>query len=1203
MKPRPPRPQFWGSQRSNGPIRLPQDWGCGGGSGIFLTVFLALALLCGGPHDVQAARNTPAASFDTGWRLWLDDRAEWQNDTLYLPDEVDLAKMPPNPPTGGWAALGARAGIPVSLPSTVEEHFWGRPPAGVPAGSAPTDIVNARGNYLGVSWWYRPFTAPALRPGERLVFSFPGARLRAEVYVNGHLVGYDLVGETPFTADATRALKPGGPNLLAVRITNPGGLLAWQDFETMKWGQYTIPATHGFGGLDGGVAMNVRGPVTVSDLTVLNRPNIQTVTLHSEVTSSGPAYDGPVALSIGRQGKSVWSGSVDVHVPAGGTASVGKDVTVPQAQLWDVGRPILYQAAAALPGIVHSDRRTPFGFRWFTAQGIGTDAKLTLNGRRFVPRSAISWGFWAPNGIFPDQAAADREVAAVRALGLTGLQNHRHMPKPVVLNAFDRAGLLRYCEPGGGVFAVADGQGESSSTPGPVDTSGTGGEPPSFLGRYELAKVLAMIRADRSHPSVILWSLQNEISPNLHNPRIFYTLRRMREADPSRIILLKSGIGPRNQVWSLPYSDDWMHDDGTGFSGWWDQHTAVDSAGVYQDKMYRSPTDFQYRSHNKTEIVTWGEMASGASPDDHAADVAWHQASGVGGYDLAAHQALLAAYDKFLGDYGFRAAFPTAETLFREAGNKHYFSAARIMENARIANDNDYVVLSGWESTSSDDHSGLTDSLRLLKGDPSPLKQACAPELLVVRPRHYVVAEGDGATVDVHLVNENNLHGPYRYRLTVRAALAGGKPFFDTTFPVSITGGDTFGQLLKGDIVFTPPEAGTITISAILSAPNSPAPVLQRTEQFLAVNTQPAPISGAVAIAGETDETRGTLQKQFGLAAIPFTPDSGQLKTILVTTGSGPGKWQPFGDPSVTISNTTDPGLYQPQLFGPAQTVQTLHGLTPGQAKVELFLAETYTDQPGQRLFDVALNGQTVLKAFDIVQEAGGKGRALVKTFTVDVPKGDLTLSVPNVEKDNAQFAALRVTDSQGKVIREVFRSAAFKDKAGDVWKPVSFGGFDWAAFLPAALARVHDDGTRLVLLTSGGSDAAEAAQALAEEKIVTYTGEAGAPGPSWLGFWYFGRRHWLLNGLPSDCVLDWPYQIGSGSGLFLSGPSVEAVIGYGKNHDPKIGIGAAVITYGAGRIVLLDLPGLQRAFTAGDGSGFQPVTAKRIIYNALQGE
>ena len=592
-------------------------------------------------------------------------------------------------------------------------------------------------------------------------------------------------------------------------------------------------------------------------------------------------------------------------------------------------------------------------------------------------------------------------------------------------------------------------------------------------------------------------------------------------------------------------------------------------------------------------------MATGASPDDHTADIMWHKENGVGGYDLAAHQALQAAYSKFLDDYGFRGAFPTAQALFLSAGNKHYFSAARILENARISNLNDYIVLSGWESTSVEDHSGLTDSLRLLKGDPSPLKQASAPELLVVRPLHSVIARGDSATVDVHLVNENVLHGPYRLR--VQAATGGGKPFYSASFPVTVLGGDTFGQLLRQNVRFTPSAAGPVSIRAALFAPNARTPVLQRTEPLLVVETQPAPISGRVAVAGTTAGISEALQTQFGLASSPFTPASGRVDTILAATTAGQDNWQSFSDGGVAISGTPDPGLYQPQLYGQARTVQTFHALTPGKVKVELFFAETYFDQPGKRLFDVALNGRTVLKAFDIFQEAGGKGKALVKTFTVDAPQGDLSLTVPNVEQDNATFAALRITDSAGRVIREVFRADSYQDSMGAVWKPLPAAGFDWTAFLSAALPRVHDDGTRLVLLTSGGSDAAEAAASLARLNIVTYTGEAGDPGPSWLGFWYFGRKHWLLDGLPSDCVLDWPYQIGSGSGLYLSGSNVEAVIGYGKNHDPKIGIGAAVLTYGKGQIVLLDLPGLERAFSLGDGSGFQPVTAKRIIYNALQ--
>ena len=233
------------------------------------------------------AEVSDGANLDQGWRLWLDPKAAWQGDTLYLPEDVKLTNLPANPPTGGWAVLDDQAGIGVSLPATVEEYYFNRAPARTAASTSPSEIVAAEGYYQGVSWWYRPFTPPALQPGERLVFYFPAARLRSEVYVNGKLAGYNIISEAPFTADATDALNPGGKNLLAVRITNPGGRLDWMDFLTMIWGKYTLPATHAFGGLAGGVEMQVRAPVSVSDLAVFNKPDPHSVHVQAEITSSG----------------------------------------------------------------------------------------------------------------------------------------------------------------------------------------------------------------------------------------------------------------------------------------------------------------------------------------------------------------------------------------------------------------------------------------------------------------------------------------------------------------------------------------------------------------------------------------------------------------------------------------------------------------------------------------------------------------------------------------------------------------------------------------------------------------------------------------------------------------------------------------------------------------------------------------------------
>ena len=79
-----------------------------------------------------------AANLDQEWRLWLDPKAAWQNDALYLPEEVNLTNLPVNPPTGGWAVLGDQTGIRVSLPATVEEYYFNKAPARTARSTSPS---------------------------------------------------------------------------------------------------------------------------------------------------------------------------------------------------------------------------------------------------------------------------------------------------------------------------------------------------------------------------------------------------------------------------------------------------------------------------------------------------------------------------------------------------------------------------------------------------------------------------------------------------------------------------------------------------------------------------------------------------------------------------------------------------------------------------------------------------------------------------------------------------------------------------------------------------------------------------------------------------------------------------------------------------------------------------------------------------------
>ncbi len=477
----------------------------------WLCLGLAALAICHGPLRAEDISKS-------GWRLWLDPQAAWKDDTLYLPSEVQLDKLPVNPPTGGWNVLGESQGISVTLPTTVEEHYWGqegtRPYGKLEAQRGPlTSFPN--GAYQGVSWWWRDIQIPDFKPGQRIGVSFRGARLRSEVYCNGQMCGYSIMTELPFTADLTKAVKPGATARLAVRITNPGGAYDWIDFcqERIEWGKYTLPPSHGFGGLDRDIQLDVRDNVSVTDLAAINKPDLHQVHLTAEITSAGLRYDGPVHFTISREGRTAWEKDEHVTVNEGERKTVEVDAQVDSAQPWDLRNPVLYQAKAVL-GSDASGKETDFGFRFFTADGIGSDdAKLTLNGRRIVVTSAISWGYWGRNGIFPDEEMAKREVADAKALGLNCLTFHRTIGKPEVLDIQDHQGLLRYEEPGGGKFilgtrytrgpwgpngeflAPGDG-GESLSTkkdyvePATVDTSGSGpdGEPQVFWEKYEQEK-------------------------------------------------------------------------------------------------------------------------------------------------------------------------------------------------------------------------------------------------------------------------------------------------------------------------------------------------------------------------------------------------------------------------------------------------------------------------------------------------------------------------------------------------------------------------------------------------------------------------------------------------------------------------------------------------------------------------------------------
>jgi hypothetical protein len=1070
------------------------------GRSVFVFAFMFLVLPLCRAEDISKS----------GWKLWPDTNAVWKNDDIYLPEEVELAKLPINPPTGGWSSLNDQQGIPVTLPSTVEEHFWGkfglRPYSKNEAQrGAGTSFEN--GNYLGVSWWWRDILVPKFKSGQRFVVSFRGARLRAEVYCNGKLCGYTIMTELPFQADITDAVKPGAKAQLAVRITNPGGHLDWIDFSQMRiqWGKYFLPPSHGFGGLDSDIQLEVRDNVSISDLAAINKPDLHQVHLVAELKSVTDKYNGPVLFEITRNGKNVWNGtSGDVSIAAGQTKTVEIDANVPSAEAWDLQHPNLYQAQATLKKLPAGGRSVAFGFRYFTAEAIGSeDAKLTLNGHRIVPISAISWGYWGRNGLWPDDEMAEREVSAAKAMGLSCLQFHRNIGKPAVLDVQDRKGLLREEEPGGGKFVIgaryAVGPFGTNDDflakdekllgalepvkgyvqPDTVDTSGSGpdGDARAFWEKYETEKVLEMVKRDRSHPSLIIYTLQNEASElDIRNPRIYRVFRQIHALDPSRIIVFFSGGVPKDQVLMLPYSDEIRAGSkALPFAGWKDVHTCGGPCN-YLDSMYTSPTDFfqpKREPGDSRAISMWGEMLGSATPDDYDQLVHSFDSAHPSGYELDDASKVLAGYHQYLDKFGFRKAFPTDSSLFQAIGYRTYYFWQRVVEQSRADNINDFLVISGWESTTIDNHSGLVDNHRFLKGDPKVIAEATQPEMLFIQPRHMIVAKGEKDLVDIFLINEKNRNGAQTLKIVAKQS--DGKNIFSTEKACTSIGGDTFGQLLAEGIEIPPADAaGMMTIEATLTPAASGSSILTRQDQVEIVDVAGTPLLQNVAVMEPDEEISKTLRDVFHIEPLKLSEVS-----------------------------------------------------------------------PSDHLDAIVLAPKSTRKQ-------------------------------------------LQGSGSGGEISKELFKNI---------------------------LARVQTDGTRLVLWPDNNFAAEAFVRELADEKIVKDWSAVENLNAPWFGSWFFVRKHWLLNGLPADCAMDWRYGVSAFSGpewlkespgggvtrgFVMDADGMEAFIGFGADHNPKVGTSGCVIPYGKGEIVFFSLPQMVRSLQPGKFA-MNHVVCQRLLGNALR--
>ncbi|HEX3372958.1 MAG TPA: glycoside hydrolase, partial [Edaphobacter sp.] len=704
---------------------------------------------------------------------------------------------------------------------------------------------------------------------------------------------------------------PGGFNLMAIRLTNPFGRYDWVDGLNAQWGAVKLYRSHGFAGLDRGMTLSAHDKVRIKNTWILNMPDPKKIRAYveieaSEITPTAFKFEvvdpqtGAALLSIPDaaivDGLHSMQHAQRVNGALSGSLVVYRELSYENAKLWDIESPTLYHLKVQLTDT--EQRAIPFGFRSFAPTGIGTNAIFRLNNRRIKLYSSISWGFWGLNGLFPTPELAEKEVTQAKKLNLNCLNFHRNLAKEDVLRAHDRLGLLRYLEPGGGKLAIGapaptpSGEG-AIANPG-VKLAKPESEGDKFAQKFMKVKCVEMVKAYRSHPSIIQYTLQNEIGADLNNPAVFEILEAMHKEDPSRAVVLNDGFSPppRNaaQAWYEPWNSEGepgtLHrSDKEPFALWWNNHQGA--GDQWYDEFYKSPTDYTYRSPYRQYLTEFGEMEGCATPDNHAFMV--HQITetylmyGGNSYDLTDHKEILAAYDKFLDKWKFREAFPTAEHLFNALGKKCYDTWQNYLENARISDDLDFAVISGWETTAIENHSGIVDNLRNFKSDPAPISGTLTPIRPVAKQRSACTARGQSATFDLYLLNDTPQ--PATGTLTFTAVTPSNNllKLTELRAPTHVT--DQFSYLLK-EAFETPPltEEGLYRFKFSFSS----APLATQTKEIWV--TEPPAYKRArplnIAVSGVTPALRKQLTDlapRLGLEIEDFSPE--KKYDVIVSSG------------------------------------------------------------------------------------------------------------------------------------------------------------------------------------------------------------------------------------------------------------------------------------------------------------------------------
>jgi beta-galactosidase len=328
----------------------------------------------------------------------------------------------------------------------------------------------------GEGWYRKTFRLDGVPVDARVEILFDGAYLDSEVWLNGQRLGGNVNGYNPFAFDLTPYLKRGGDNVLAVRVRNLG--------KNSRW----------YGG--SGLYREVRIDVVPAAARIARwgvaawTRRITGGTAEIDVSTTVEAAD-PALVLVTRLRDAAGKVVAEARSPAVGGVKQALSVRAPQ--LWSPASPALYSLETELQhGTAVVDRMVQaFGIRI-----VAFDAKLgmTINGAHTVLRGGAIHHDNGLLGACAFRAADERRIRLLKARGYNAIRSAHNIASRSLREACDRLGMLLIDE----AFDIW--QVEKL----PQDFS------VHFRDHWQDV-VDAMVRSGRNSPSVIMWSIGNEV--------------------------------------------------------------------------------------------------------------------------------------------------------------------------------------------------------------------------------------------------------------------------------------------------------------------------------------------------------------------------------------------------------------------------------------------------------------------------------------------------------------------------------------------------------------------------------------------------------------------------------------------------------------------------------------------------------------------